>query len=100
MSFKIPAGTSVGIVGQTGSGKSTLLRLLYRFYDIQNGQIIVDGIDISNMRINDVRKNIAIVPQDCVLFNDTVMYNIAYGSISDPAIKEKINDPERHLELI
>jgi ATP-binding cassette subfamily B protein len=83
LSFKVPAGKSVAIVGSTGSGKSTIMRLLYRFYDIDEGQILIDGQDISQMRIDDLRSKIAIVPQDCVLFNDTVLYNIAYGGIRD-----------------
>lgn len=62
ISFTVPAGSSVGIVGQTGSGKSTIMRLLYRFYDIQGGQILIDGQDIKNMKISDLRSNIAIVP--------------------------------------
>ena len=92
ISFTVPAGKSVGIVGQTGSGKSTIMRLLYRFYDIQSGQILIDGQDISKMGISDLRSNIAIVPQDCVLFNDTVMYNIAYGGIREPEIQDMIDD--------
>jgi|TARA_B110000285_G_C15022023_1_gene562107 ABC-type multidrug transport system fused ATPase/permease subunit len=83
ISFSVEAGSSVGIVGQTGSGKSTIMRLLYRFYDIQSGQILIDGQDIKEMSLADLRSHIAIVPQDCVLFNDTVMYNIAYGGIRD-----------------
>lgn len=100
ISFKVPAGKSVGIVGQTGSGKSTIMRLLYRFYDISEGQILIDGHDISQMGIEDLRSHIAIVPQDCVLFNDSVMYNIAYGGIRDPEIQEIIDDKEKGLELI
>ena len=62
LSFKVPAGKSVAIVGTTGSGKSTIMRLLYRFYDIDEGHIFIDGQDISKMRINDLRSMIAIVP--------------------------------------
>ena len=86
MSFTVKAGTSVGIVGQTGSGKSTIMRLLYRFYDVTGGSILIDGQDISKMALKDLRSYIAIVPQDCVLFNDTVVYNIAYGAIKDDEI--------------
>jgi len=101
VSFKIKAGSSVGIVGQTGSGKSTIMRLLYRFYDIQSGSILIDGQDISKMKISDLRKNIAIVPQDCILFNDTVLYNIAYGGIDNEGdIKKYINDPKYEEELV
>ena len=62
LSFKVPAGKSVAIVGSTGSGKSTIMRLLYRFYDIDAGQIFIDGQDISQMKIYDLRSQIAIVP--------------------------------------
>jgi len=81
VSFKVPAGKSVALVGSTGSGKSTIMRLLYRFYDICEGQILIDGIDIKKMKISELRKHIAIVPQDCVLFNDTILYNIGYGGV-------------------
>jgi ABC-type multidrug transport system fused ATPase/permease subunit len=100
ISFTVPAGKSVGIVGQTGSGKSTIMRLLYRFYDITGGQILIDGQDIKEMKIADLRNNIAIVPQDCVLFNDTVMYNIAYGGIGNAKIAEIIDNHDRATELI
>ena len=62
LSFKVPAGKSVALVGQTGSGKSTIMRLLYRFYDITEGQILIDGVDISQLKITDLRSKIAIVP--------------------------------------
>ena len=97
ISFKVPAGKNVAIVGSTGSGKSTIMRLLYRFYEIDKGQILIDGMDIAKMRIKDLRSSIAIVPQDCVLFNDTVMYNIAYGGVRDPnfkAVTETIEEEE------
>lgn len=100
ISFKVPAGQSVGIVGQTGSGKSTMMRLLYRLYDVTDGQILIDGQDISKMKLADLRSNIAIVPQDCVLFNDTLLYNIAYGSITHPEIQNCIDDPSKDEELI
>ena len=101
ISFKVPAGTSVGIVGQTGSGKSTIMRLIYRFYDIQSGQILIDGQNISKMSLSDLRSNIAIVPQDCVLFNDNILYNIAYGGIdNDMDIKNWIDDPSKSEQLI
>ncbi len=79
VSFEIPAGKTVAVVGASGSGKSTLARLLYRFYDIQNGSIQINGQDIRSLTQASVRANIGIVPQDTVLFNDTVEYNIAYG---------------------
>lgn len=79
ISFEIPAGKTVAVVGPSGSGKSTLARLLYRFYDIQQGRITIAGQDIKQVTQSSVRQAIGIVPQDTVLFNDTVEYNIAYG---------------------
>ena len=79
ISFEIPAGKTVAVVGPSGSGKSTLARLLFRFYDVQQGQILIAGQDIKQVTQASVRQAIGIVPQDTVLFNDTVEYNIAYG---------------------
>jgi ATP-binding cassette, subfamily B, heavy metal transporter len=79
VSFEIPAGKTVAVVGASGSGKSTLARLLYRFYDIQDGAIHINGQDIRQVTQESLRAAIGIVPQDTVLFNDTVEYNIAYG---------------------
>ncbi|WP_457350131.1 ABCB family ABC transporter ATP-binding protein/permease [Roseateles sp. P5_D6] len=79
VSFEIPAGRKVAVVGPSGSGKSTLARLLYRFYDIDSGAIRIDGQDIRTVTQSSLRRAIGIVPQDTVLFNDTVAYNIAYG---------------------
>ena len=79
ISFEIPAGKTVAVVGPSGSGKSTLARLLFRFYDIQEGRILIDGQDIRAVTQASVRRALGIVPQDTVLFNDTVAYNIAYG---------------------
>ncbi len=79
ISFEIPAGKTVAVVGPSGSGKSTLARLLFRFYDVQQGGITIAGQDIRNVTQSSVRQAIGIVPQDTVLFNDTVEYNIAYG---------------------
>lgn len=79
VSFEIPAGKTVAVVGPSGSGKSTMARLLYRFYDVQQGRITIGGEDIREVTQSSVRRAIGIVPQDTVLFNDTVEYNIAYG---------------------
>jgi ATP-binding cassette, subfamily B, heavy metal transporter len=79
ISFEIPAGKTVAVVGPSGSGKSTLARLLFRFYDVNAGRISIDGQDIREVTQHSLRQAIGIVPQDTVLFNDTVEYNIAYG---------------------
>ncbi|PUE24706.1 metal ABC transporter permease [Limnohabitans sp. JirII-29] len=79
ISFEIPAGKTVAVVGPSGSGKSTLARLLFRFYDVGSGHITIDGQDIRRVTQHSVRRALGIVPQDTVLFNDTVRYNIAYG---------------------
>ena len=79
ISFEIPAGKTVAVVGPSGSGKSTLARLLFRFYDVNAGRILIDGQDICTVTQQSLRQSIGIVPQDTVLFNDTVEYNIAYG---------------------
>ena len=79
VSFAIPAGRRVAVVGHSGSGKSTLARLLYRFYDASGGAILVNGADIRDMQQQSLRAAIGIVPQDTVLFNDSVRYNIHYG---------------------
>jgi ATP-binding cassette, subfamily B, heavy metal transporter len=80
VSFEIPAGHTVAVVGASGSGKSTLARLLFRFYDVSGGRITVDGRDIRDVTQKSLRAAIGIVPQDTVLFNDTIFYNIAYGN--------------------
>lgn len=77
--FTIAAGTTTAVVGHSGSGKSTLSRLLYRFYDVTHGSILIDGLDLRDLTQASVRQAIGIVPQDTVLFNDTIEYNIAYG---------------------
>ncbi|HEX7030640.1 MAG TPA: ABC transporter ATP-binding protein/permease [Gammaproteobacteria bacterium] len=77
--FEIPAGGTVAVVGHSGSGKSTLARLLYRFYDVDDGHIRIDGHDLRELEQASLRSAIAIVPQDTVLFNDTIFYNIQYG---------------------
>ncbi|MDZ7589974.1 MAG: ABC transporter ATP-binding protein/permease [Rubrivivax sp.] len=79
LSFEIPAGQTVAVVGPSGAGKSTLARLLYRFYDVTGGAVTIDGQDIRQVTQASLRRAIGIVPQDTVLFNDTVEYNIAYG---------------------
>lgn len=79
MSFEVPSGHSVAIVGPSGSGKSTISRLLFRFYDPISGSVEIDGQDLRSVSQASVRRAIGIVPQDTVLFNDTIGYNISYG---------------------
>ncbi len=97
VSFEIPAGKTVAVVGASGSGKSTLARLLYRFYDIQNGSIQINGQDIRSLTQSSVRASIGIVPQDTVLFNDTVEYNIAYGKPG--ATPEQVREAARAARI-
>ena len=97
VSFNIPAGTITAVVGQSGAGKSTLARLLFRFYDIQAGKILIDSQNIQDVTQASLRKAIGIVPQDTVLFNDTIGYNIAYG---DPtATIEEVQEAARAAQI-
>ncbi|TVY82207.1 ABC transporter aclQ [Lachnellula suecica] len=80
VTFTIPPGTKTAIVGESGGGKSTCLKLLFRFYDIESGSITVDGHDIRDLTLLSLRKNIGVVPQDTVLFNATIMYNLRYAN--------------------
>ncbi len=89
VSFEVPAGKTVAIVGPTGAGKSTISRLLFRFYDVNEGAITIDGQDLREVRQHSLRDAIGMVPQDTVLFNDTIAYNIRYGRTS--ATDEEVN---------
>jgi ABC-type multidrug transport system fused ATPase/permease subunit len=80
ISFTVAPGTKTAIVGESGSGKSTCLKLLFRFYDVTDGSITVDGHDLKDLKLDSLRKNIGVVPQDTVLFNATIMYNLLYAS--------------------
>ena len=97
LSFEIPPGKTVAVVGSSGAGKSTLARLLYRFYDVQQGRITIAGQDIKQVTQSSVRQAIGIVPQDTVLFNDTVEYNIAYGKAG--ATHEAVEEAARAARI-
>ncbi|KAI9822142.1 MAG: Iron-sulfur clusters transporter atm1, mitochondrial [Thelocarpon impressellum] len=84
LSMTIPAGQKVAIVGPSGCGKSTILRLLFRFYDVQEGRILIDGQDIRDVGVESLRKAIGVVPQDTPLFNNTIEHNIRYGQVEAP----------------
>jgi ATP-binding cassette subfamily B protein len=97
ISFTVPAGKTVAVVGPSGAGKSTISRILYRFYDIQSGAVTIDGQDVRDVTQTSLRAVIGIVPQDTVLFNDTVKYNIAYGRIA--ATDEEIIQAARLAQI-
>jgi ATP-binding cassette subfamily B protein len=97
VSFEIPAGKTVAVVGPTGGGKTTIARLLFRFYDPQSGAITIDGQDLRGVTQDSLRRAIGVVPQDTVLFNDSIRYNIAYGDVvAEPA---KVEDAARRAQL-
>jgi ATP-binding cassette subfamily B protein len=95
--FRVPPGATVAIVGPSGAGKSTLARLLFRFYDIDAGAIEIDGQDIRTVTQHSLRRAIGVVPQDTVLFNDTIYYNIAYGR--PDATRGEIEEAARHAHI-
>ncbi|KAM3325892.1 ABC transporter B family member 25 [Capsicum chacoense] len=97
ISFIVPAGKSVAIVGTSGSGKSTILRLLFRFFDTHSGNIRIDGQDIRKVTLESLRKSIGVVPQDTVLFNDTIFHNIHYGRLSAP--EEEVYNAARQAAI-
>lgn len=98
LSFTIPAGRTVAVVGSSGAGKSTLSRLLFRFYDVNRGAVRVNGRDIREVTQSSLRAHIGIVPQDTVLFNDTIYYNIAYGRPA--ASREEVIDAARSAHIL
>ncbi|KAF2007666.1 iron-sulfur clusters transporter atm1, mitochondrial precursor, partial [Amniculicola lignicola CBS 123094] len=104
LTLTIPAGKKIAIVGPSGCGKSTILRLLFRFYDVQEGRILVDGQDIRDVSLESLRKAIGVVPQDTPLFNDTIGHNIGYGNLEaihedviNAAKKAHIHDTIQHF---
>ena len=98
LSMTIPAGKKIAIVGPSGCGKSTVLRLLFRFYDVQEGRILIDGQDIRNVSLESLRRAIGVVPQDTPLFNDSIEHNIRYGNLeaSDEKVKEAAQRAKIH----
>ncbi len=97
VSFEVPAGKMVAIVGPSGAGKSTISRILFRFYDINSGRVTIDGQDIRDVTQQSLRGAIGVVPQDTVLFNDTILYNIRYGR--PDATDEEVHDAARLAQI-
>ncbi|MCF8474285.1 MAG: ABC transporter ATP-binding protein/permease [Emcibacter sp.] len=97
LSFSVPAGVTMAIVGASGAGKSTISRILFRFYDISSGQILIDGQDISKVSQKSLRQKIGVVPQDTVLFNDSIKYNIRYGR--PDATDEEVQNAAKHAQI-
>ena len=97
VSFVVEPGTSTAIVGESGSGKSTCLKLLYRFYDIDSGSILVDNNDVRDITINSLRERIGVVPQDTILFNESLMYNMMYAKPS--ATQEEVYEACRAAKI-
>ncbi|GAB5506508.1 MAG: ABC transporter ATP-binding protein/permease [Rhizobiaceae bacterium] len=97
VSFEVPAGKTVAIVGPSGAGKSTISRLLFRFYDIQSGSVTIDGQDIREVTQKSLRASIGMVPQDTVLFNDTIAYNIRYGRVD--ASEEEVREAAKLAQI-
>jgi ATP-binding cassette, subfamily B (MDR/TAP), member 7 len=97
LTLEVPAGSTVGVVGPSGCGKSTLVRLLYRFFDPERGSISIDGQDIKGVSLESLRRSLGVVPQDTILFNDTVFHNVAYGDLSAP--KERVLEAVRRAHL-
>jgi ABC transporter ATM len=97
LSLRVPAGRSVALVGPSGCGKSTVLRLLFRFYDVNGGAVRVGGVDVRHAGLDSLRAAVGVVPQDTVLFNDSIFYNINYGRIGASA--EEVHDAARRAQI-
>ena len=95
LSCEIEAGTTVAVVGASGCGKSSMLRLLYRLYETDSGSITIDGVDVRDLTQESLRRNIGMVPQDTILFNDTLGYNVKYGNLN--ASHDDVNDVIRYI---
>jgi ATP-binding cassette, subfamily B, bacterial MsbA len=93
ITFDVPAGSTLAIVGKSGSGKSTLVSLLPRFYDVQGGKVMLDGVDVRDYRLADLRSQVSLVSQDVMLFNDTIRNNIAF-SMANPS-REAVEEAAR-----
>lgn len=102
VTFSVPAGKTVALVGPSGSGKSTIVRLLFRFYDVETGAIIIDGQNIKTITQESLRNAIGVVPQDTVLFNNTIMYNIKYGRLTaqDSEVIEAARAADIHDRIV
>nr|XP_053647022.1 iron-sulfur clusters transporter ABCB7, mitochondrial-like isoform X3 [Cherax quadricarinatus] len=102
LSFTVPAGKKIAIVGGSGSGKSTVVRLLYRFYEPNSGSILINNQNIADVNMDSLRRAIAVVPQDCVLFHDTIAYNLHYGDLSKDSsqVQEVAQLAELHDSII
>jgi ATP-binding cassette subfamily B (MDR/TAP) protein 6 len=97
VSFTVPKGKTVALVGPTGSGKSTILRLVFRFWDPKSGRILIDGQDIAEKTQKSIREQIGVVPQEAVLFDDSIMYNIHYGRVN--ATKEEVIEAAKTAQI-
>ena len=102
VSFKIPAGSSLGVVGPSGCGKSTLVKLLFKFYSPQSGQVLVDGQDVNTVESTGLRVHMGVIPQDTVLFNDTLMHNVRYGRLdaTDDEVKDSVHKAGLHEAVL
>jgi len=98
ISFDVPAGKTIAFVGTSGAGKSTLLKLLFRFYDVESGRVLVDGQDVRDLQQTSLRRALGLVPQDVVLFNDTIRANLSYGK--PDASLEELEDAARRAQLL
>uniref|UniRef100_A0A0U9HU18 ATP-binding cassette sub-family B member 6 n=1 Tax=Chrysomela populi TaxID=154003 RepID=A0A0U9HU18_CHRPP len=102
ITFSVPSGKTVALVGPSGSGKSTIIRLLFRFYDVETGSIVIDGQNIKTVTQESLRRSIGVVPQDTVLFNNTIKYNIKYGRLSadDVEVMEAAEGADIHSKIL
>jgi ATP-binding cassette subfamily B multidrug efflux pump len=96
ISLTIPAGSSIGIVGKPGSGKTTLASLLFHLYPVERGRITVDGIDINDIPLAQLRRSISYVPQDSFLFSETILHNICFGIDEDDRSRAEAAARSRH----